>query len=186
MVNFSMDKITILAIIVPMAFLLFVGYISYENTIQLIQKDAFADRINLIIQRLEQLISTITDAETGQRGFIITNRLDYLEPYTSALRDIHSLLGNLDMLMANEPINQQLSLNELNILKGLIEAKLVELNQTISLRQSHGINATLPIILSDRGKILMDEIEQPLSIFRANRITRYPMQPDNLKLMPKP
>ncbi|MGA9150307.1 MAG: ATP-binding protein, partial [Candidatus Nitrosopolaris sp.] len=65
---------------------------------------------------------------------------------------------NLDMMIANEPVNRQLSLNELNILKGLIEAKLAELNQTITLRQSHGIKAALPIILSNRGKVLMDNI----------------------------
>ena len=61
-------------------------------------------------------------------------------------------------MIANEPANQQLSLNELNILKALIEAKLAELNQTITLRQLHGINAALPIILSNRGKTLMDNI----------------------------
>ena len=61
-------------------------------------------------------------------------------------------------MIANEPSNQQLSLNDLNILKGLIQAKLAELNQTIALRQSHGFNAVLPIILSNRGKIVMDKI----------------------------
>ena len=156
--NFSIDKTTLLAIVIPMVALLLVGYISYENTIQFIQKDAVDDRINSIIQRLDNIISTITDAETGQRGYIITNRIDYLEPYNSAVRDIPSQLGTLDMMITNEPANHQLSLNELNILKGLIEAKLAELNQTITLRQLHGINATLPIILSNRGKTLMDNI----------------------------
>jgi signal transduction histidine kinase len=141
-----------------MVALLFVGFISYENTVQFIQHDAVEDRINLIIQRLEHLISDITDAETGQRGYIITDRPEYLQPYYTAVGDIHSQLANLDMMIANEPSNQQLSLNDLNILRGLIEAKLAELNQTITLRQSHGFNAVLPIILSNRGKVLMDNI----------------------------
>jgi signal transduction histidine kinase len=156
--NLSIDKTTFLAIIIPMAALLLIGIISYENTIQFIQKDAVDDTINLIIQRLEHLVSTITDAETGQRGYIITDRLDYLQPYNSAVRDIHGQLGNLDVMIADEAANQQLSLNELNILKGLIEAKMAFINQTISLRQSHGFNAVLPMILSNRGKILMDNI----------------------------
>jgi CHASE3 domain sensor protein len=111
------------------------------------------NRIDLIIQRLEHLVSTITDAETGQRGYIITDRLDYLQPYNSALKDIPRQLANLDMMIANEPVNRQLSLNELNTLKDQIEAKLAELNQTITLRQLHSINAALPIILSNRGKV---------------------------------
>jgi signal transduction histidine kinase len=156
--SLSIDRTTLLAIIIPMVALLFVGFISYENTIQFIQRDALDDRINLIIQRLEHLVSDVTDAETGQRGYIITDAPDYLQPYNYALRDIRGQLGNLDMMIADEPSNQQLSLNELNILKGLIEAKLAWLNQTITLRQSHGFNAVLPIILSSRGKVLMDNI----------------------------
>jgi CHASE3 domain sensor protein len=153
----SIDRTTLLAIIIPMVALLFVGFISYENTIQSIQHDAVDDRIDLIIQRLEHLVSDVTDAETGQRGYIITDAPNYLQPYYYAIRDIRGQLGNLDIMIANEPSNQQ-SLNDLYILKGLIEAKLAELNQTIALRQLHGFNAVLPIILSNRGKIAMDNI----------------------------
>ena len=90
----SIDKTTILAIIIPMVALVFVGFISYENTIQFIQRDAIDDRINLIIQRLEKLVSDVTDAETGQRGYIITDVPDYLQPYNYALRDITVNLEN--------------------------------------------------------------------------------------------
>jgi CHASE3 domain sensor protein len=158
MVNLFIGGATLLAIIIPMVALLFVGFISYENTVQFIQQDAIEDRINLIIQRLEHLVSDVTDAETGQRGYIITDAPNYFQPYNYAIRDIRGQLGNLDMMIANEPSNHQLSLNDLNILKGLIQAKLTELNQTIALRQSHGLDAILPIILSNRGKVLMDNI----------------------------
>src|SRR5215469_14198488 len=156
--NFSIDRITFLAIIIPMVALVFVGFISYENTVQFVQHGAVEDRIKLITQRLEHLVSDVTDAETGQRGYIITDAPNYLQPYNSALRDIRGQLGNLNMMIANEPSNQQLSINDLNILKGLIEAKLAEINQTITLRHLHGLNAVLPIILSNRGKVLMDNI----------------------------
>jgi CHASE3 domain sensor protein len=79
MVDFSIDRTTILGISIPMMALIFVGYVSYENTIQFIQRDAIVDRINSIIQRLDHLISTTTDAETGQRGFIITGRIGMQE-----------------------------------------------------------------------------------------------------------
>jgi signal transduction histidine kinase len=121
-------------------------------------EDVIDDRIDLVIQRLEQLVSGVTDAETKQRGYIITNASDYLQQYNSALRDIRGQIRNLDKMIANEPSNQHLSLNDLKTLKGLIEDKLAELNQTITLRQSHGFNAILPIILSNRGKVLMDNI----------------------------
>ncbi len=176
MTSFFVDKITLLTIAIPMIALLFVGYVSYENTIQLIKMGSFVNKINLIIQKLEQLFSTITDAETGQRGFIITDRSDYLEPYNSAIKDIHNRLLNLNKLVANEPTNpnqqQQLSsLNELDILKNLIKDKLNELNQTISLRQSHGINAALSIILSNKGKSLMDKIRATTLVIQRQQNT---------------
>ena len=125
---------------------------------QFIQKDAADDRVNSINQRLNNIISTAANAETGQGGYMITNTIDYLQSSNSALRDIHSQLGNLDMNVADYSANQRLSLNELNVLKGLIEAKLAELNQTITLRQLHGINAALPIMLSNTGNALMNKI----------------------------
>jgi CHASE3 domain sensor protein len=137
--NLSIDRTTLLAIAIPMVSLLLVGFISYENTIQFIQHDAVHDRIDLIIERLEHLVSDVTDAETGQRGYIITDVPKYLQPYYYAIRDIRGQLGNLDMMIASEPSNQQLSLNDLYILKGLIQAKLAELNQTITLRLLFGV-----------------------------------------------
>ena len=114
----SIDRTTLLAIMIPMVALLFVGFISYENTIQSIQHDAIDNRIDLIIQRLEHLVSDVTDAETGQRGYIITDAPSYLQPYNYAIRDIRGQLGNLDMMIANEPSSQQ-SLNDLYILSSL-------------------------------------------------------------------
>jgi hypothetical protein len=73
-----------------MVALLLVGYTSYQNTIQFIQKDAADDRINSINQRLNNIISTAANAETGQGGYMITNTIDYLQSSDSALRDIHS------------------------------------------------------------------------------------------------
>ena len=70
--RYTIAKTTLLAIIIPMVALLLVGYISYENTIQFIQKDAVDDGINSINQRLDNIISTTSDAERGQRGYIIT------------------------------------------------------------------------------------------------------------------
>jgi CHASE3 domain sensor protein len=58
------------------------------------------------------------------------------------------------MLLKSEPLNQQISLNEMNVVKGLIEAKMAELNQTITLRQSHGLNAVLPMILLLMNKMI--------------------------------
>ncbi|MGB6529489.1 MAG: CHASE3 domain-containing protein [Candidatus Nitrosopolaris sp.] len=155
--NISIDRVTGLAIAIPMIALLLVGYLSYVNITKFIQENAFADRTNLIIQKVERLASTVSNAETGQRGFIITGKPSYLDPYYTAVRDIRSQLQDLAMFMPNDKIKENLK-----PLTNLIDSKFDELSQTILLRQSHGINAALPIILSDRGKILMDRIRMTL------------------------
>jgi hypothetical protein len=66
MVKLFIERTTLLAIIIPMAALVLVGFISYENTTLFIQKDAVDDAINSIVQRLESLVSSIRHAETGQ------------------------------------------------------------------------------------------------------------------------
>jgi len=83
------------------------------------------------------------------------------------------------VLVNSKPLNQQISLNEMNVLKGLIEAKMAELNQTITLCQSHGLNATLPMILSNRGKILMDKIRTITANIQSQ--VRYPLSNTTVK-----
>ena len=61
MKTFFIDRITVLAIIIPMIVLILIGYLSYENTIKFIQKNTFTDRTNLIIQKLEHLASTTSE-----------------------------------------------------------------------------------------------------------------------------
>jgi len=153
----SIDRVTILAIAIPMIALLVVGYMSYVNMTKFIQERTLVNRTNIIIQKIERVASTVTDAETGQRGFIITGKPSYLNPYYSAVRDIRGQLQDLAVLMPNDTIKENLK-----PLTNLIDSKFDELNQTILSRQSHGINAALPIILSDKGKNLMDKIRVTL------------------------
>ena len=60
---------------------------------------------------LERVLSVMRDAETGQRGFLLTQREEYLEPYTAALDEIEPLLARLARLAEGDP--QQQALGEL-------------------------------------------------------------------------
>src|SRR5215813_9109256 len=105
--------------------------------------------------------------QTGQRGFIITGKPSYLDPYYTAVRDIRGQLQDLAMFMPSNTIKENL-----NPLTNLIDNEFNELSRTILLRQSHGINAALPIIQSDRGKILMDRIRATLDNIQSQENNR--------------
>src|SRR5207248_4272277 len=103
-------------------------------------------RRDVIIQ-LEQLESTLKDAETGQRGFIITGDERYLEPYTDASQ---RLSRDVEKFKSMPRID--ISTADVEKVAQLIEKKLSELRSTIELRRSSGFNAAASVIMSGEGK----------------------------------
>ena len=75
-----------------MAVLIAVGFLSYASMTSLIANGRAVTHTEQVLTELESLMSTVKDAETGQRGFIITNQPEYLAPYTAgvAKRQRHS------------------------------------------------------------------------------------------------
>jgi methyl-accepting chemotaxis protein len=134
--------------------LLIIAAIAYRNIYGLIDNDKWVDHSYQVRTTLAQLQSSLKDAETGQRGYIITGDDGYLTPYQAALPQIGSLVDVAKQLTADNPRQQQ----RLAELLPLINDKLVELKQTIDLRRSQGLDGALKVITSDVGKTYMDQI----------------------------
>jgi PAS domain S-box-containing protein len=106
------------------------------------------------VDSVDQLVSSMLDAETGQRGYLLTGENRYLEPYNHAIQVIPSELTSLGNLLARHP-EESSAVTRLN---DLVNRKLSELRQTIELRRTQGEGPALAIVMSDRGKQAMDEI----------------------------
>ena len=111
-----------------------------------------------VLYTLRDLESQLKDTETGQRGYLLTGRESYLEPYDSAIKNIDKVLRNLRDLTKDNPQQQR----RLDALEPMVAAKLAELSETIQLRRSKGSEAALAVISSDRGKKIMDQIRSHL------------------------
>ena len=109
-----------------------------------------------ILQHTESLLSSVKDAETGQRGFVITGDDQYLDPYKSAVAALPSELSQLRALSANRPAVRP----RIDALEVLVREKLEELNDTILLRRKQGFQAAQEVISTNRGKKTMDEIRR--------------------------
>ena len=94
------------------------------------------------------------DAETGQRGYVITGETSYLEPYQGAHEAVDQKLKRLLELTADSPIQQR----RLAAIEPLVAAKFAELQATIDLRRTKGFAAAAQEVLTDRGKNAMDSI----------------------------
>lgn len=121
-----------------------------------------------IRKQARELMLAIVDAETGQRGYLITQDPSYLDPYNTAVSNLTDTYEQLKSLADKNPA-QALRLEE--ILPDL-EAKRVEMGRTIDLVSQGKTGEALEILRSDTGLELMDRIRQKLRAFVAEEDTR--------------
>ncbi len=98
------------------------------------------------------LRTTMQDAETGQRGYLITLEDEYLEPYNDAVALIDGELEELRRVLAPYPEAQA----PLARLEADIDLKLNELSETIALAQAGDVQGAFEQVRTDRGKEAMD------------------------------
>ncbi len=134
--------------------LLAISGMAYHTTFNLIGYNVLVDHTQQARVRLAQLGAALTDAETGERGYVITGNETYLAPYRSALGEVKTIGDELRGLAANDPEQQQ----RLAALAPLISRKLDELKQTIDLRRDQGLDAAAKIVDTNMGKATMDRI----------------------------
>ena len=108
----------------------------------------------IVLQKLESVTSILKDGETGQRGYLLTGEKRYLEPYLPALVAAREELKELRELTSDNP-NQGPRIRRI---EKLVTAKFDELQETIDLRTEQGFDAALEVVLTDKGKQVMDEM----------------------------
>ena len=142
------------ALILSLAMLGLISYLSYQNWRRFHQSSADAEQTRKILSLSQELLDHLRDAETGQRGFLLTGRQEYLAPYESSAAEVPRTLQQLAELCRNRD-DQPRRIAELRSLSG---EKLAELRQTVELRRASGPALALSVVLSDRGKQIMDRI----------------------------
>ena len=143
--------------------LLSIGIVAYQAIGRLMFTSERVAHTHEVLTQLELVLGSLKDAETGQRGYLLTGVESYLEPYDAANRQIVEHLGQVEKLTADNP-NQQVRLPRL---RSLVGEKLAELSETIELRKSNGFNAALELVLTDTGKRVMDDIRKVISEMAA-------------------
>jgi len=109
-----------------------------------------------VIQAAELLLTQVQDAETGQRGYILTRQEQYLAPYRAAIVEIPATFDRLRGLLTSTPAE----LDAAGHLQDAIHDKLFELAKTVDVAQNLGFDEAVKIVLTDAGKKAMDEIRE--------------------------
>ncbi len=136
-----------------------IGLLSYRSFTQRAQASRQVSHTIDVTDHLDRLLSTFQDAETGQRGYLLTGDEQYLEPYHAAVAGLQAELPRLRQLIADSPRQ----LERVEVLERLSANKLSELRQTIDLRRAGQIDRALEIVRTDRGLHAMEEIRTTIA-----------------------
>jgi PAS domain S-box-containing protein len=106
------------------------------------------------LSRIEVLVSTLKDAETGERGFLLTGDDAYLEPYEHALAALRGDMAAVAALAGSDPARGRMAAT----IETLTRDRLEHLRRAIELRRTAGLDAALDAVRTGEGKRLMDAI----------------------------
>jgi signal transduction histidine kinase/CheY-like chemotaxis protein/CHASE3 domain sensor protein len=150
------------ALVMAVIVIFVIAELSYQSlqiraahTMALNQTDAVRLQLNL-------LLSELKDAETGQRGFLLTGLESFLEPYDSARTSLPGELATLRRLTMH-PDQQR----NLETLEPLVTQKLDELAEAIALKRAGHADEAVEIVRSGRGKAHMDRLRAVIAEMNA-------------------
>jgi CHASE3 domain sensor protein len=115
-----------------------------------------------VISGARDLLSVVKDAETGQRGYLLTADESYLEPYENALQRFDTSLARLDSLTARNHDQHARFI----ALRAAAEAKIAEVKRTVALLKSGDRTAALAAMRAGSGKALMDDVRENVAAIR--------------------
>ena len=143
--------------------LLVFGSISVQRMADLGEATQSVDRTLVLREETEVFLSLLKDAETGQRGFVITGDRQYLAPYDAAKSSVGRQLERLGGLTGEMPDQHA----RVAALETLVRRKLDELRDTITAREGAGFGAAARIVATGQGKYVMDEIRGVIDEMQA-------------------
>jgi CheY-like chemotaxis protein/CHASE3 domain sensor protein/putative methionine-R-sulfoxide reductase with GAF domain len=134
--------------------LIVVAILSFRNGEKVIDAAQWVRHTQKVLYEFDQLLLYCVNAETGERGYAITGREEYLEPFKLAGLEVTKHVSLLQDLTRDNPV-QQKNIKELD---ERITAFMQRMEYVINIRREHGFEKTRDLILSDVGKNMLDDI----------------------------
>ena len=137
--------------------------VSYRSMVRSSVDRQWVTHTHQVIEKLDEVQGNITDAETGQRGYLLTGEQPYLDPYKNALDHVHENLRELRELTSDNPVEQR----ALDLLNPVIAQKLQELQDRIDERNRSGLAQTIAGVRAGTGIQDMQEIRSRIAQMRG-------------------
>ncbi|MCH7970317.1 MAG: methyl-accepting chemotaxis protein [Chloroflexi bacterium] len=128
--------------------------VAFNNISSLTRTADQVEHTHEVLEVLTNILGDLKDAETGQRGYVITREDRYLEPYNAALANVQAKIADVRELTIDNPAQTR----RIDALLPLVDDKFAELLETIDLRRNETFEAARDVVLTDAGKSIMDNI----------------------------
>ena len=148
-----------IAFYIALLIILVAGAVAFKTTKNLSKSSDLVVETYMVNVQLEQIFSYLKDAETGQRGFIITNDSLYLEPYIESRESINNSFAELKELTKENDFQQ----NKLKDLSSLIDKRLNNFERSSSFSINDNLESPKFDPVFFEGKVLMDSIRNKIS-----------------------
>ena len=133
------------------------SYISIQN---LIKSADLVSHSNKVMSSLDGVISTLKDAETGQRGYLLTGDKDFLEPYTGAEDHARELRD----IVAQETNDNSFQQKNIKTLQDIVNNRLSIIAKTIKVKELGGTVSVAELL---SGKVYMDDARNTIKKMQA-------------------
>ncbi|WP_059000222.1 sensor histidine kinase [Leptolyngbya sp. NIES-2104] len=137
-----------------LAALIGIGMLSYSTLTGYREAKHWESHTQQVLLTTESLLSQLKDAEVGQRGYLLTNDRQYLQPYDDAIQVVDQTMDRLQELVRDNSSQKQ----RLSQIDQLMTDRLSLLRQTIQLADQNRMDEARSIVKSNRGRFLMIEI----------------------------
>ncbi|MCZ8218335.1 MAG: CHASE3 domain-containing protein [Acidovorax sp.] len=153
-----LPKVRQMALSLPMALLAAMVLVGINETGHMRSQDAVEQLAQGLTTRsdVNKLLQSMLDAETGQRGYLLTGNATYLEPYDKAVATVQTNLDSLRIQFMGSLEDMQ----EFALLSRQISRKLAEMELSLRLRRQGNEDAWKFILNTDVGKEHMEGIRQ--------------------------
>lgn len=150
------DRPLVLGIVLVLALILASAVVSAYNVHRLRKDSELVDHTHRVISRLEAVMEAVRDAESGQRGYVITGDPKYLDPYRETAAVVEDFVQQVEQLTADN-LEQQSRIPEL---RTRIASRLDTLFANAKLREEQGFDAAQEAITTDAGHNQMRSLRE--------------------------
>jgi PAS domain S-box-containing protein len=161
--RYGLRDSVVLGFVLTVTILLAGAVLGFVNVLRLAENARQVSHSQEVVAGARDLLSVLKDAETGQRGYLLTGDQAYLAPYDAAIRQFETVVARLDSLTAGDS-NQRARFIPL---RAAAEAKIAELKHTVSLIEGGDHAAGLAVVRAGSGKALMDDVRAKTAAIRS-------------------